>query len=170
LRAIKQAEQKQIEVVSPAEQGEPAYRVRRMFAPPNLKPTGPLEHKLQPAITGVKAAWISLPLGPIKAEALLVIPDTVTTPVPLVSAQHGIDSYPERVFGVGNDATGGVGEPHVNCPDRRGFPALAGSGDSGDRNREVDRRVHGIEQPVLRDDEFARRRERIGQALRAERT
>jgi electron transfer flavoprotein beta subunit len=34
LRAIKQAEQKQIEVVAPAEQGEPAYRVRRMFAPP----------------------------------------------------------------------------------------------------------------------------------------
>jgi len=34
LRAIKQAEQKEIEVVSPAEQGEPAYRVRRMFAPP----------------------------------------------------------------------------------------------------------------------------------------
>jgi electron transfer flavoprotein beta subunit len=34
LRAIKQAEQKQIEVVSPPEQGEPAYRVRRMFAPP----------------------------------------------------------------------------------------------------------------------------------------
>src|SRR5580765_7237398 len=47
-------------------------RYRRMFAPPNLKPTGPLEHKLQPAITGVKAEWISLPLGPIKAEALLV--------------------------------------------------------------------------------------------------
>lgn len=34
LRAIKQAEQKEIEVVSPAEHGEPAYRVRRMFAPP----------------------------------------------------------------------------------------------------------------------------------------
>jgi electron transfer flavoprotein beta subunit len=34
LRAIKRAEQKQIEVVSPAEQSEPAYRVRRMFAPP----------------------------------------------------------------------------------------------------------------------------------------
>ncbi len=33
LRAIKQAEQKEIEVVSPAEQGEPAYRVRRMFGP-----------------------------------------------------------------------------------------------------------------------------------------
>jgi electron transfer flavoprotein beta subunit len=34
LRAIKQAEQKEIEVVSPGEHGEPAYRVRRMFAPP----------------------------------------------------------------------------------------------------------------------------------------
>src|SRR5439155_4358505 len=34
LRAIKQAEQKEIEVVSPDESGEPAYRVRRMFAPP----------------------------------------------------------------------------------------------------------------------------------------
>ena len=34
LRAIKQAEQQEIEVVSPAELGEPAYRVRRMFAPP----------------------------------------------------------------------------------------------------------------------------------------
>ncbi len=33
LRAIKQAEQKEIEVVSPDEEGEPAYRVRRMFAP-----------------------------------------------------------------------------------------------------------------------------------------
>jgi electron transfer flavoprotein beta subunit len=34
LRAIKQAEQKEIEVVSPVDQSEPAYRVRRMFAPP----------------------------------------------------------------------------------------------------------------------------------------
>ena len=34
LRAIKQAEQKEIEVASPATLGEPAYRVRRMFVPP----------------------------------------------------------------------------------------------------------------------------------------
>ena len=33
LRAIKQAEEKQIDVVSPDEPGDPAYRVRRMFAP-----------------------------------------------------------------------------------------------------------------------------------------
>ena len=34
LRAIKQAEQKEIEVVEPAEVGQPAYRVRRMYIPP----------------------------------------------------------------------------------------------------------------------------------------
>ena len=34
LRAIKQAEQQEIEVVEPADLGEPAARVRRMFAPP----------------------------------------------------------------------------------------------------------------------------------------
>jgi electron transfer flavoprotein beta subunit len=34
LRAIKQAEQKEIDVREPEEIGEPAYRVRRMFVPP----------------------------------------------------------------------------------------------------------------------------------------
>lgn len=34
LRAIKQAEQKEIDVREPADVGEPAYRVRRMFVPP----------------------------------------------------------------------------------------------------------------------------------------
>jgi electron transfer flavoprotein beta subunit len=34
LRAIKQAEQKEIEVREPGDVGEPAYRVRKMFLPP----------------------------------------------------------------------------------------------------------------------------------------
>jgi electron transfer flavoprotein beta subunit len=34
LRAIKQAEQKEIDVHEPGELGEPAYRVRRMYVPP----------------------------------------------------------------------------------------------------------------------------------------
>jgi electron transfer flavoprotein beta subunit len=34
LRAIKQAEQQEIEVVEPEADGQPAYRVRRMFVPP----------------------------------------------------------------------------------------------------------------------------------------
>jgi dienelactone hydrolase len=51
----------------------------------------------------VKAEWLTLPLGFIKAEALLAVPDNATKPVPLVIAQHGIDSFPERVFGVADD-------------------------------------------------------------------
>jgi electron transfer flavoprotein beta subunit len=34
LRAIKQAEQKEIQALEPKDLGEPAYRVRRMFVPP----------------------------------------------------------------------------------------------------------------------------------------
>jgi electron transfer flavoprotein beta subunit len=37
LRAIKQAEQKEIEVLSPADEGEPSFRVRRMFVPPKAE-------------------------------------------------------------------------------------------------------------------------------------
>jgi electron transfer flavoprotein beta subunit len=34
LRAIKQAEQKEIQVATPGEEGPPAYRIRRVFTPP----------------------------------------------------------------------------------------------------------------------------------------
>jgi electron transfer flavoprotein beta subunit len=34
LRAIKQAEEKEIDVRQPGDLGEPAYRVRKMFVPP----------------------------------------------------------------------------------------------------------------------------------------
>jgi len=78
-------------------------RYRRMFSPPDLKATGPLERKPYPLIPGVKAEWLTLPLGLIKAEALLVVPENAPKPVPLVIAQHGIDSFPERVFGVADD-------------------------------------------------------------------
>jgi electron transfer flavoprotein beta subunit len=43
LRAIKQAEQQEIEVVAPDERPEPAYRVRRMFAPPRGEGAEPLD-------------------------------------------------------------------------------------------------------------------------------
>jgi electron transfer flavoprotein beta subunit len=42
LRAIKQAEQKDIAVVPAGDTGEPAYRVRRMFAPPKGEGAEPL--------------------------------------------------------------------------------------------------------------------------------
>ena len=77
-------------------------RYRRMISPPDLKPSGSLQRKPN-SIPGVAAEWLTLPLNGLKAEALLVVPDNVTKPVPLVIAQHGIDSFPERIFGVADD-------------------------------------------------------------------
>lgn len=77
-------------------------RYRRMLAPPDWSAAGPLERKPCPEVAG-KAEWISLPLaGGLKAEGLLAFPADARGPVPLVIAQHGIGSYPERVFGVGD--------------------------------------------------------------------
>ena len=98
-------------------------RYRRMFSPPDLEPAGPLERKQRPDIPGVTAEWLTLPLGFIKAEALLVIPDNVTRPVPLVIAQHGIDSFPERVFGVGDDES--LYHDYGHALVRAGFAVLA---------------------------------------------
>ncbi len=75
-------------------------RYRRMFAPPDLKPTGPLQRKPHPTLKGPRVEWLTLPLGDLKAEALLALPADTSKPVPLVIAQHGISSFPERVFGV----------------------------------------------------------------------
>jgi dienelactone hydrolase len=75
-------------------------RYRRMLAPPDLRPSGPLERKPHTVVRGT-VEWISLPLaGGLQAEALLAIPPGARGPVPLVIAQHGIGSFPERVFGV----------------------------------------------------------------------
>jgi hypothetical protein len=77
-------------------------RYRRMLAPPDWSAAGPLERKPCPQVRGV-AEWISLPLaGGLKAEGLLAFPEDARGPMPLVIAQHGIGSYPERVFGVGD--------------------------------------------------------------------
>ena len=76
-------------------------RYRQIFAPPVLKPTGALERSPHSAASG--AEWLSLQLGPLSAQALLVIPGDSEEPMPLVIAQHGIGSYPERVFGIGDE-------------------------------------------------------------------
>lgn len=78
-------------------------RYRKMFSPPDLRPTGPLERRPHNLVPGLKAEWLTLPLGLIKAEALFVVPENVSKPVPLVIAQHGIGSFPEKVFGVLDD-------------------------------------------------------------------
>lgn len=67
--------------------------------PPVLRKTGAL--KTRPYLLGdVKAEWIELPLGMIKAEAILAFPPNVSKdrPVPIVIVQHGIGSDPESPF------------------------------------------------------------------------
>src|SRR5260370_9759252 len=53
----------------------------------------------------------------------MVIPDNVTKPVPLVIAQHGIDSFPERVFAVGDDQ--GLYHDYGHVLVKAGFAVLA---------------------------------------------
>ena len=52
-----------------------------------------------------RAEWLTLPLGELTAEGLLVIPESASSecPAPLVIAQHGIGSTPERPFGLLDD-------------------------------------------------------------------
>jgi hypothetical protein len=76
-------------------------RYWRLLSPPALGPTGPLERRPHQPLAALGAEWLSLPVGDLRAEALLVVP-AGSKPAPLVIAQHGISSYPERVFGVGD--------------------------------------------------------------------
>jgi hypothetical protein len=80
-------------------------RWRKVVKPPVLKVTGPLKRRPYPPLGELKAEWLSLPLGPLSAEGLLVVPEGATPqkPVPLVIAQHGIGSFPERTFGLLDD-------------------------------------------------------------------
>jgi hypothetical protein len=98
-------------------------RYRRMLSPPDVQPVGPLERKPRPDVPGGKAEWLTLSLGLISAEALLVMPDDVSKPVPLVIAQHGIDSFPERVFGVADEEN--LYHDYGHALLRAGFAVLA---------------------------------------------
>ncbi len=77
-------------------------RWRKVLNPPPLKPTGTLERNPYEPLSELDGEWLSLSLGGIKAEGLLAIPKSGDAPFPLVIAQHGIGSTPERTFGLQN--------------------------------------------------------------------
>jgi len=77
-------------------------RWRKVLNPPPLEPTEQLERKPYKPLSELAGEWLSLPLGGIKAEGLLTIPESGEAPFPLVIAQHGIGSTPERTFGLEN--------------------------------------------------------------------
>ncbi len=141
-------------------------RYLRMLSPPDLKPVGPLERKRQ-SIPGVAAEWLSLPLGFFKAEALLVIPENATKPVPLIIAQHGIDSFPERVFGVNDDEDlyHDYGHALVNA----GFAVLAPVNLSFVPNRNRIERLARLADTTLPGLEFRRMQLLLDEVLKDER-
>jgi len=63
---------------------------------------GPLKVDTTPFLEddSLSATWITLPfLGHYRARAVLALPKRQRPPYPLVVAQHGLGSSPERVFG-----------------------------------------------------------------------
>jgi len=77
-------------------------RWRNVIKPPELKRSGELARRPHPPLKDLKGEWLTLPLGGLTAEGLLVVPAGASPekPVPLVVAQHGIGSCPERTFGL----------------------------------------------------------------------
>jgi len=78
-------------------------RWRAFLKPPKLSPTGDLRREPHRCFPDFEAEWLTLPLDPpLTAEALLAVPPDAKAgkPVPLVIAQHGFGSCPERTFGL----------------------------------------------------------------------
>lgn len=98
-------------------------RWRHVLRPPVLKKTGELTRRPHAAVADVHGEWISLPLGDLAAEGILVFPAGASRekPVPLVIAQHGIGSTPESPFGPPDAAYHGYGYALLKA----GFAVLA---------------------------------------------
>jgi hypothetical protein len=96
-------------------------RYRAMFSPPAFERSGAVERKPLAAVP--RTEWMAIPMGPLKAEALLAFPEDRSRPAPLVIAQHGIDSFPERVFGV-DDPTS-LYHDYGHALVKQGFAVLA---------------------------------------------
>lgn len=98
-------------------------RWRALLNPPALRKTGDLKRRPHPAVADIGGEWITLPLGDLRAEGILVLPAQASaqTPVPLIIAQHGIGSTPESPFGPPEAAYHSYGRELVKA----GFAVLA---------------------------------------------
>jgi dienelactone hydrolase len=77
-------------------------RWQAVVKPLELTKSGELQRRPHPLLAERDGEWLALPLGGLTAEGLLSLPAGASSQnrVPLVIAQHGIGSYPERTFGV----------------------------------------------------------------------
>ncbi len=75
-------------------------RYRELLAIPGVSAIAPARKVVYSKLPGVEAVWLRVPMtGGLEAEGLLAYPAGRKGRVPLVIAQHGISSFPERVFG-----------------------------------------------------------------------
>jgi len=142
-------------------------RWRRVLNPPPLEPTGPLERELYEPLSELKGEWLSLPLGMIKAEGLLAFPDLGDPPFPLVIAQHGIGSTPERTFGLedGDDAYHQYSRKLLEA----GFAVLAPLNLRGVESRNRIERLARLADTTLPGIELVRIQYLLGEVLKDER-
>jgi hypothetical protein len=129
---------------------EPNRRRYRAFAaPPDLRVSGALVRQRRG-----DSEWLTLPMGRLKAEALFAVPAGVTGRVPLVIAQHGIDSGPERPFGQGD--TAGIYHDYAHALVKAGYAVLAPFNLSTVEKRNRIERLARLAGTTLPGIEFAR--------------
>ncbi|MCC7342573.1 MAG: hypothetical protein IT170_15935 [Bryobacterales bacterium] len=130
-------------------------RYRAMFAIPGVKPTGAPHRRPFTRISGIRAEWVTVPLsGGITAEGLLAMPASASGKVPLIIAQHGIDSYPERVFGLEDES--GVYKAYGRALVEQGFAVLAPMNLSSIERRNRVERLARLDGTSLAGIEFER--------------
>jgi hypothetical protein len=139
-------------------------RYRAIFAPPALEPSSEIQRQSHPALKNIEAEWMILPLGTLRAEGLLAVPIGISGPVPLVIAQHGIGSYPERVFGIGDGTNQYHDYGHALL--KEGFAVLAPMNlrTVGKRNRIE--RLARLADTTLPGIEFSRMRALLDEVLK----
>ena len=100
-------------------------RWRGVLKPPELAKTGELARRPHAPLGELNAEWLTLPLDGLTAEAVLAVPAGANPdkPVPLVIAQHGIGSFPERTFGLMDE--GGAYHRYSEELVKAGFAVLA---------------------------------------------
>jgi hypothetical protein len=136
-----------------------------MFSPPALVPTAAAARSPSALVPG--AEWISVGLGRLKAEGLLAFPKSASAPAPLVIAQHGIDSFPERVFGVDDD--GNHYKEYGRALLDAGFAVLAPANLSTVEKRNRIERLARLAGTTLPGIELARMQALLGEALKDKR-
>jgi len=147
----------------------------KLLNPPPLEPSGPLERHPHESLSNLDGEWLSFSLGlslseakdPIKAEGLLAIPKDAEGPLPLVIAQHGIGSTPERTFGL-NDQ-GGAYHQYSQELVASGFAVLAPFNLRSAEKRNRIERLARLADTTLPGIEFVRMQHLLTEVLKDER-